>query len=78
MDWDSIKSRFGGEWYDEWWCSAFSWFALHEGGHGRWWEENYHKEFFTDINAGWLEMYPQPKKERPSLLEFIQQTAYEV
>jgi hypothetical protein len=60
---DKIRFRFGGDWYDTWWCSAFSWFALHEGGKGNWWCEEYHKEFFKDINSGWLDMYYVPPTE---------------
>ena len=78
MDWDSIKSRFGGEWYDEWWCSTFSWFALQEGGHCDWWYKEYHQEFFRDINVGWLKMYPEPVKEKLSLKDYIQKLANEI
>jgi len=58
---DDLRFKLGGDWYDNWWCSAFSWFALQEGGKGAWWYKEYHKEFFNDINQGWLEMY-SPKK----------------
>ena len=65
---DTLRFKFGGDWYDNWWCSIFSWFALHEGEKSDWWEEHYHKEFFNDINSGWLEMYPPKKKTKKDFL----------
>ena len=64
---DTLRFKFGGDWYDNWWCSIFSWVALHEGEKDSWWEEHYHKEFFDDINSGWLEMYPPKKKTKKKL-----------
>lgn len=78
MDWDSIKSRFGGEWYDSWWCSAFDWLALQEGGHCDWWVEEYHTSFYKEINAGWYEMYPQPEVGYISLKDHLQNLANEI
>jgi len=70
---DKLRAKLGGDWYDEWWCAAFSWFALHEGGRCRWWVEDYHKEFFNDINSGWLEMYPPEPPKKLTREEYIQQ-----
>ena len=78
MNLDTIKDRLGGAWYDEVWCAGFSWFALQEGGHTDWWYTDYHKIFFSDINSGWLEMYPEPKKEPPSLADLIVKVGYVV
>jgi len=67
---DDLRFKLGGDWYDNWWYSSFSWFALHEGGKSRWWYNKYHKKFFNGINKGWLEMYP-PKKMTQEIITWI-------
>ena len=68
---DDIKERLGGDWYDNWWCSIFSWLCLHEGGKTEWWSRHYHEDFFKEINSGWIEMYPEPRKVPLSKVELI-------
>lgn len=70
---DILRLKFGGDWYDTWWCSSFSWFALHEGGKCNWWYKEYHEEFFKDINSGWLEMYPPKPPKNLTQKEYIKQ-----
>ena len=71
-DWnDGIKERLGGDWYDNWWCSIFSWLCLHEGGKSEWWSRHYRDDFFKEINSGWIKMYPEPRKEPLSKVELI-------
>ncbi|QBP06033.1 hypothetical protein [Synechococcus phage S-B68] len=66
---DDIKARLGGEWYDIWWCSVFTWLCLHEGGKTGWWHRHYREDFFKEINAGWLEMNPEPPVTQEELIQ---------
>ena len=45
--------------------------CLHEGGKSEWWSRHYRDDFFKEINSGWIEMYPEPRKEPLSKVELI-------
>ena len=62
MKLDDLKFQLGGDWYDTWWCGAFSWHCLwSESSTEGWLFREWHKGFFEDINSGWLEMNKVPE-----------------
>lgn len=73
MDLDRIKDRFGGVWYDTWWCATYSWLSLHGESQSEWLMTEWKNDFFRDINSGWLEMYPtKPKTKEEKAQELLQ------
>ena len=74
MTLDEIKFRLGGDWYDTWWCAIFGWFTFLEENDSEWLMEEWRKDFFNDINAGWLEMYPPKPESREERLQRLIQS----
>ena len=71
MKLDDLKFQLGGDWYDTWWCGAFSWHCLwSESDTEGWLFREWRKEFFEDINSGWLEMN---KVQEPTWQDLIAQ-----
>lgn len=71
MKLDDLKFQLGGDWYDTWWCGAFSWHCLwSESDTEGWLFREWRKEFFEDINSGWLEMN---KVKEPTWQDLIAQ-----
>ena len=52
---DVLRSKLGGNWYDNWWYAIDERFDPMPEGFGQ-------PTFFDLINKGWLEMYPPKKK----------------
>ena len=52
MNFDTIKARLGGDWYDTWWCAIFD--RMH-----------YPQDFWEEINRGWMDMYEEPLEYDP-------------
>jgi hypothetical protein len=62
---DDIKARLGGEWYDIIWCFFFELISVTTSSRfdSDWFQRNCREAFFKEINAGWLEMNPEPPEE---------------
>ena len=61
-----------GEWYDSFWGGIFWCISIHAQPDSdtfliREWRE----EFFDEINAGWLKMYPQSRPTKEDIIESI-------